>query len=116
MTCRLVAAKPSIKSNAGIVWIRSLNVNLNSNIFIQENAFGDVVCDMATILFRPYWVNELMVETSREPWVPVNDIIINSMDTLLGYPEVTTYLLYNCQIVKGGGWFDMQNKHSTQSN
>ena len=34
-----------------------LNFNRNSNIFIQENAFENVVCEMAAILFWPQCVN-----------------------------------------------------------
>ena len=33
------------------------NFNRNSNIFIQENAFESVVCEMAAILSPPQWVN-----------------------------------------------------------
>ena len=33
------------------------NLNRNSNIFIQENAFGSVVCETAAILSRPQCVN-----------------------------------------------------------
>ena len=33
------------------------NFNRNSNIFIQENALENVVCEMASILFRPQCVN-----------------------------------------------------------
>ena len=32
------------------------NFNRNSSIFIQENAFENVVCQMASILSRPQWV------------------------------------------------------------
>ena len=35
------------------------NINWNSYIFIQENAFENVVCKMACILSRPQWVNSL---------------------------------------------------------
>ena len=31
----------------------------NSNFFIQENAFENVICEMATILSRGRWVNSL---------------------------------------------------------
>ena len=34
------------------------NFNRNSNIFIQENALENVVCEMAPILSRPQWVNK----------------------------------------------------------
>ena len=30
----------------------------NSYIFIQENAFENVVCQMASTLSQPQWVNE----------------------------------------------------------
>ena len=51
-----------IRTNAGILLIEpwnklQWNSNQNSNIFIQENAFEYVVCDMAAILSRPQWVN-----------------------------------------------------------
>ena len=35
------------------------NFNRNSNIFIHENAIESVVCEMAFILSRPQWVNEI---------------------------------------------------------
>ena len=34
------------------------NFNRNSNIFIQENAFQNVVCEMASILSRPQCVSQ----------------------------------------------------------
>ena len=37
------------------------NFNRNSNIFIQEIAFENVVCKMASILYRPQWVIVLLV-------------------------------------------------------
>ena len=37
------------------------NFNRNSNIFIHENAFESVVCEMAFILSRPQCVNEVWV-------------------------------------------------------
>ena len=48
-----------IWTNAGILLIRSLRTNFNemlienSNIFVHENAFESVVCEMASILSRP---------------------------------------------------------------
>ena len=35
------------------------NLNLNSNIFIKENAFENIICEMVTILSRGKWVNSL---------------------------------------------------------
>ena len=51
-----------IWTNAGILLIGTLGTNFseilirNSNIFIQENGFESVVCEMASILFRPQFV------------------------------------------------------------
>ena len=50
-------------TNAGILLIEPLGTNFsefriqNSSIFIQENAFENVVCEMASILSRPQCVN-----------------------------------------------------------
>ena len=54
MACRLVGAKPLSKQCWNIVnWTLEnkiqWNFNRNSNIFIQENAFEILVCEMATI-------------------------------------------------------------------
>ena len=37
------------------------NLKWNLYIFIQENAFENVVCKMAAVLSRPKWVNRLLV-------------------------------------------------------
>ena len=37
------------------------NLNWNSNIFIQENVFESVVCEMAAILSRPQCVNAVLL-------------------------------------------------------
>ena len=39
------------------------NFNRNSNIFIQENALENVVCEMASILSRPQCVKERWFDT-----------------------------------------------------
>ena len=55
-----------IWTNAGILLIGSLGTNFNeifyrnSYIFIQENALENVVREMASMLSRPQYVNELM--------------------------------------------------------
>ena len=36
------------------------NFNQNSNIFIQENAFESVVCEMAAMLSRPQCVYSIL--------------------------------------------------------
>ena len=49
MACRRVGAKPLCEHYAGILFIGSLerqwNFNWNFNIFIQENAFENVICE-----------------------------------------------------------------------
>ena len=53
--------QPIIWTNDGILLIRPLgkklqwNFNRNPNIFIRENAFEIVVCEMVAILSRPQW-------------------------------------------------------------
>ena len=59
MAWRLFGAKAIIWTNAGILLIENKlqwNWNRNSNIFIQEFAFENVVCKMTSILSRPKWV------------------------------------------------------------
>ena len=52
-----------IWTNAGILLIRPLGTNFNEmwikilTFIIHENAFEGVVCEMASILFQPQWVN-----------------------------------------------------------
>ena len=43
------------------------NFNRNSNIFIQENAFEHVVCQMASIFSRPQWVKTSPVQKVSGP-------------------------------------------------
>ena len=52
-------------NNAGILLSRPLGTNVGeilieiSAFFIQRNAFEDVVCEMAAILYRKRWVNKV---------------------------------------------------------
>ena len=58
-----------IWTNAGILLIGPIGTNFNeifyrnSCIFIQENSFENVVCEMASILYRPQCVNSLFPES-----------------------------------------------------
>ena len=47
------------------------NFNRNSNIFIQENAIENVVCEMASILSRPQCVNVIVINTGSSSVVVV---------------------------------------------
>ena len=40
------------------------NLNSNSNIFIQENAFENVICQMVAIFSLPQWVNMKHADTT----------------------------------------------------
>ena len=55
------------------------NINRNFNIFIQENAFESVVCEMAAISSRPQCVNQqpenlnkLNIATEDKWWIITN--------------------------------------------
>ena len=50
-----------------VKWNLEWNFNRNSNIFIQENAFQNVVWEMASILSRPQCVKPLAVYVSSGP-------------------------------------------------
>ena len=45
------------------------NLNRNSNIFIHENAFESVVCEMATILSRPQCVKSREIMHAPTYWL-----------------------------------------------
>ena len=64
MAFRLYSAKPLSVTNAGILLIKPLenklqwNFSLNLIIFIQENAFENVIRKLAAILSQPQCVNK----------------------------------------------------------
>ena len=59
MACRLIGTKAIIWTSDGTLLIRNLGRNIseilkrNSYIFVQENSFVNVVCEIAAILPRP---------------------------------------------------------------
>ena len=58
MACRLLGVRPSYEPMCWTLRNRiQWNINLNWNIFIQENAFENVVWKMAAILSWPQCVN-----------------------------------------------------------
>ena len=68
MACRLIGAKPLSEPMMVIFYWNignkfQWNFNLNSNIFIQENAFDNVVWKMVAILSRPQCVNWYLIIT-----------------------------------------------------
>ena len=62
MACRLVGAKPLSEPMLGFYWTLRNKLLWNfyrySSIFIQGNAFENVVCEMVSILSRPQCVKE----------------------------------------------------------
>ena len=44
-----------------------MKFNQNSNIFIQENVFESVVCEMASILSRPQCVKGIIISHGIDP-------------------------------------------------
>ena len=62
MACRLFGAKP-ISSNM-FQW----NLNRDTAIFIERNAFQNVVCEMAAILPRVRWVKSNTGPRWQLPW------------------------------------------------
>ena len=60
--------------NAGILLIKPLGTNFNEiligNIFIQENVFESVVCEMAAILSRPQCVKDGHEEVNNKSLLP----------------------------------------------
>ena len=39
---------------------RISNIIWNSKVFIQENAFKNIVCEMAAMLSRPQWIKGII--------------------------------------------------------
>ena len=77
-----------IWTNAGILLIGPLGTNFSENrnrnlyIFIQENAFENVVWKMASILFRPLWVKRISTVFPIVLLYSINyeHIIVRSLD------------------------------------
>ena len=60
------------------------NINRNSNIFIQENALENVVCEMASILCRPQCVKDTlwMVQIRASYHYIINSLGLNFSEIL----------------------------------
>ena len=54
-------------------------LNQNSNIFIQEIAFENVVCTMASIFSRPQWVKSITYA----------DVVLSTFDLRCKYPHIS---------------------------
>ena len=65
MACRLDGTKPLSETMLEFLLIGPLGTNFsnffyrNSNIFIEENTFENVICKMSAILSQPQCVNML---------------------------------------------------------
>ena len=67
------------------------NINRNSYIFIQENAFENVICEMMVILSRPQCVNtnpqvhEYKEVDHQQTWCwPISLVLLQFLQKLLG--------------------------------
>ena len=58
------------------------NLNRNSKIFIEENAFESIVCEMVAILFRGRWVNHWLGHWSTAPHPVLLHMVFFSMSVL----------------------------------
>ena len=72
MACRLFGTKPLSKPMLEYCHLDPRNKlhwnpKKNSNIFIQENAFESIVCEMTAILSRPQYVKKDDVTGTRGP-------------------------------------------------
>ena len=70
MACRLLSTKPLSESVPAYCQLElyfrnkfQWNYNQNSNIFIQENAFENVICKMAAILPQPQAAKQVLKAT-----------------------------------------------------
>ena len=64
MACRLIGAKPLFEPMTEYYQFNSeeqtWHFNRNSYVFIQENAFENIVCQKSANLSRPQYVNEIL--------------------------------------------------------
>ena len=77
MACRLFGAKPLPEPMLTYCQLEPCeqtcyNSNRNTKLFIQENAFGTVICELAAILSRGRWVNARTCRTRRVITVPTD--------------------------------------------
>ena len=86
MACRLDGAKPLSEPMLGYCQMNpkeqiSVKLKKNSEFFIQENAFENVVCEMATILCRGRWVKKYYNAHVFVLWlIPPLRTYVSSMD------------------------------------
>ena len=83
MACRLISANPL--SETMLIYYQldpwnklQWNSNENSNLFIQENAFGNVVCEMASVLCWPHMLRLLSNGTVSHNWGHYHGILLCS--------------------------------------
>ena len=112
MACRLVGAKPLSESMLEYCQLNiALNklqwkLNRNSYNFIQEDAFENVVCEMAAILSRPQCVNESVVIEVCTRWSHNRSAPIGNGFGAKPLPETTlkksvkTYGVFRTQWIK----------------
>ena len=97
MACRLFADKPLSKPMLGYCsldpWEQiQCSFNRNSNIFVQENVFENVVYEMASILSRYRCVFRLPEIPEDSPGIQVNDENIHLPIRVAGFS--CSYICY----------------------
>ena len=73
------------------------NLNQNKNIFIQENAFENIVCEMTAILSRPQYVNLNLIWLQYLRMLPRCGLIIISYQ-IKPMHKACSAKEYRCQI------------------
>ena len=91
MACRLAGAKPLSEPNAGMFFNWSprykfqWNLNRKPYIFIQENAFENVVRKMVTILSRPKCVNGSTSGMLQVPYWSPQELLQSHHNSVLSW-------------------------------
>ena len=108
MACRLFGAKPLPEPSSRTVnWTPGNklqgNSNQNTKLFVHENAFETILCEMATILFRERW-DKLIVS------FPITYILITSIIQEVASVTISVIIQHHTNIFRIRvlvGYFDL---------
>ena len=73
---RMVGAKPLIEPMLEYLFIEPLEANYRKIIFVQENAFENIVCELVDILSRKRWVKQWIARCNNSEsghWAAVGE-------------------------------------------
>ena len=85
------------KLSIGPLWRYSVILNHKTQLVLDENAFGDVVCKMSAILFRPQYVSKRVPENGERcinSWDPSDAIWRNR-----AWATLAQVMLWNVPVV-----------------